>query len=141
MTLLPSPLIPAPPFRTKQRPAFVGHSFGGGTVLQVLSDERQRQSASSGDGGVGKDPEETGYSVAVVMDAWTYPTSDEARAQSVDIPVRDLYFCVRAHVCRMREEKGRASVGLDAVVCVARSRDSGGICRVRLVGARCFGGF
>ncbi|CAM9150551.1 unnamed protein product [Scytosiphon promiscuus] len=81
-----------------KRPAFVGHSFGGGTVLQVLSDERERRRRSSSgggggggggdhDGGVGTDPEETGYSMAVIMDAWTYPTSDEARAQSIDIPV------------------------------------------------------
>lgn len=34
------------------------------------------------------DPEETGYSMAFIMDAWTFPCSEEARAQSVDIPVR-----------------------------------------------------
>ncbi|CAB1111999.1 unnamed protein product [Ectocarpus sp. CCAP 1310/34] len=66
-----------------KRPAFVGHSFGGGTVLQVLSDERERVSR----GGAEMDPEETGYSMAFIMDAWTFPCSEEARAQSVDIPL------------------------------------------------------
>ncbi|CAM9163702.1 unnamed protein product [Pylaiella littoralis] len=67
-----------------KRPALVGHSFGGGTVLQVLSDERER--ASSGGAG-DMDPEETGYSMAFVMDAWTHPCGDEAKAQSLDVPV------------------------------------------------------
>lgn len=69
---------------SRQRPAFVGHSFGGGTVLQVLSDERERGSRA----GAEMDPEETGYSMAFIMDAWTFPCSEEARAQGVDIPVR-----------------------------------------------------
>lgn len=68
-----SPVIP----RTPQRPAFVGHSFGGATVLQGLSDE-----ASSNGGNA-----ESEYSMAFVMDAWTYPISDEARDQSIRIPV------------------------------------------------------
>ncbi|CAM9341336.1 unnamed protein product [Ectocarpus fasciculatus] len=68
-----------------KRPAFVGHSFGGGTVLQVLSDERERGSRA----GAKMDPEETetGYSMAFIMDAWTFPCSEEARAQGVDIPL------------------------------------------------------
>ncbi|CAM9231779.1 unnamed protein product [Ectocarpus sp. 13 AM-2016] len=66
-----------------KRPAFVGHSFGGGTVLQVLSDERERGSRA----GAEMDPEETGYSMAFIMDAWTFPCSEEARAQSIDIPL------------------------------------------------------
>eukprot|EP00903_Cladosiphon_okamuranus_P017572 g16185.t1 len=70
-----------------KRPAFVGHSFGGGTVLQVLSDERERGS----NGGIGAENgtilEENGYSIAFIMDPWTFPTSDVAKAQSVDIPM------------------------------------------------------
>lgn len=54
-------------------------------MLQVLSDERER--ASSGGAG-DMDPEETGYSMAFVMDAWTHPCGDEAKAQSLDVPVR-----------------------------------------------------
>lgn len=50
----------------------------------MLSDERERGSRS----GTEMDPEETGYSMAFIMDAWTFPCSEEARAQSVDIPVR-----------------------------------------------------
>lgn len=93
MTLAPS--LPLASFSTwllpTQRPAFVGHSFGGGTVLQVLSDDRERVSNVS----VGSD-DVSGYSMAFIMDAWTWPSSDEARAQSVDIPVRDGRFSRRS---------------------------------------------
>lgn len=62
----------------RQRPAFVGHSFGGATVLQVLSDEH----------GPAGDVEESGYSMAFIMDGWLFPLSDEARHQRINIPVR-----------------------------------------------------
>lgn len=59
-------------------------------MLQVLSDERER--GSNGGSGIGIDTglvsEDTGYSMAFVMDPWTHPTSDEAKAQGIDIPVR-----------------------------------------------------
>jgi len=87
-----APPFPLPSFSAwllwPQRPAFVGHSFGGGTVLQVLSDDRERGSNV----GVGPEEDVSGYSVAFIMDAWTYPCSDEARTQSVDIPVREGRF-------------------------------------------------
>lgn len=85
---MPVPPAPAPCTIENQRPAFVGHSFGGGTVLQVLSDERERGSNRGIDADTGVVSEDTGYSMAFIMDAWTYPSSDEARAQSIDIPVR-----------------------------------------------------
>lgn len=56
----------------------------------MLSDERERGS-NGGSGGTdesGLVSEDTGFSVAFIMDAWTYPSSDAARAQSLDIPVR-----------------------------------------------------
>lgn len=46
-------------------------------MLQELSDEI----SSNGD-------TDSGYSVAVIMDPWTFPISDEARAQGIRIPVR-----------------------------------------------------
>lgn len=66
-------------------------------MLQVLNDERERGSNAGTGIGIGADTgvsEETGYSVAFIMDPWTHPTSDEAKAQSVDIPVRiyDYFF-------------------------------------------------
>ena len=62
-----------------QRPAIVGHSFGGTTVLQMLSDEHK----SAGDA------EESGYSMAFIMDGWPFPLSVEARHQRITIPVRN----------------------------------------------------
>eukprot|EP00904_Undaria_pinnatifida_P013309 jgi/Undpi1/9108/HiC_scaffold_26.g11566.m1 len=60
-----------------KRPAYVGHSFGGATILQVLSDEAK----SSGN------VEESGYSMAFIMDGWPFPLSEEARHQKIAVPV------------------------------------------------------
>lgn len=55
-------------------------------MLQVLSDDRER---GSGPAGGARSEDDSGYSMAFIMDAWTWPSSDGARAQSVDIPVRE----------------------------------------------------
>ena len=64
-------------------------------MLQVLSDERLHNSSGGGGGAENGSmvPEETGYSMAFIMDPWTHPTSDEAKVQSVDIPVRSVTGC------------------------------------------------
>lgn len=64
-----------------QRPAFIGHSFGGATILHELS----REAASSNGGSSARDSD---YSMAFLMDPWNFPLSDEARGQTVRIPVR-----------------------------------------------------
>ncbi|CAM9457447.1 unnamed protein product [Ascophyllum nodosum] len=63
-----------------ERPAFIGHSFGGGTVLHELS----ANASSSHDG---DNARQTDYSMAFIMDPWTFPLSDEAQKQSVSIPM------------------------------------------------------
>lgn len=55
----------------------------------MLSDERELGLKGGGGGAdAGLVSEDSGYCVAFLMDPWTYPTSDAARAQGVDIPVR-----------------------------------------------------
>lgn len=71
-------------FSPTQKPALVGHSFGGATILQLLNDERSSWSEREGAKNVKNESE---FCAVIVMDAWTFPVSDDTIEQAITAPV------------------------------------------------------